>query len=1004
MVPFLRQVASHYYSAGNIESKCFVFPNRRSMAFFRKYLSEAVAEASASVRGNPATGASGAGGCAPVPLVVPETYTINDFFSKLYGSPAADRTSLLLDLYDCYARLNPRAETLDEFIYWGDVLLADFNDTDKYLVDASGLYTNISDFREIQDSYSYLTDTQREAIRHFVGHFRDGNGALTVDIGSDSPNVKERFLHIWNILFPLYTAFRERLSRQGKAYEGMVYRSVAEMFGSGDAEAVLKGRFPYAEGFVFTGLNALNECEKTVLGKMRNAGLAEFCWDYSGPLIRDRHNRSSFFMEENIRNFPQAFVPDSDGVGIPEISVISVPSAAGQVKQLPGIFRSIAEENCGGNLSMVGRLSEDSCRAGADCAVVLPDENLLMPVLNTVPPEIDDINVTMGYPMTSSDFYVFMSLVCALQLNIRKKGDKCYFWHRQVWSLLSNPVFVRAAGESGIAAAAAVKSSAELYISVEDLSSTDYFSLVFRPVIRDRNIADRRVIERFSFYLLEVIERTAMSMEGLELEFAKGCHDCITALRRVETDILPQTYIHLLQQLLSAVSVPFRGEPLKGLQIMGPLETRALDFNNIVIMSANEGVFPRRNVSSSFIPPELRRGFGLPTYEYQDAVWAYYFYRMITRASRVWLLCDSRTEGIRSGEESRYIKQLRYHFNLPLHSYTVAPALSCKSEDKEIPRTEEDVRAIRNMTFSATSLQTYLSCPVKFYYQYVRKLRTEDEVAENLDNGMFGRVYHAVMQALYLGDEAMEAGTDPGARGRPEPVKNALQSVSRDYLLRWMKNRKAIRDKVFSLMMKEIHVMEISGRNLVAGDVIVHYVVKTMERDLGLMDRYGTDSFRILGLEKYYETDFGGFRLGGYIDRLDSFAPDEVRVVDYKTGKVSATDENITDENAEEIADAIFSENNAARPKIALQLYVYDKFLGSDGIAAGRRVVNCIYSVSRLFREEPENFAVSGKFHSLVDERLAKLFREMTDRSVPFRMAADGIPCAWCDFKMICGR
>ena len=992
MVPFLKQVAEHYYDAGDIEDRCFIFPNRRSMAFFRKYLSEVIARKQAS-------------GQKVQPLIAPASCTINDFFSVLYGSPVSDRVSLLLELYDCYAGLNPKAETLDEFIYWGDVLLSDFNDVDKYMADPSQLYANIADLKGIQDSYSYLTDSQREAILHFVGHFRDGSGGLTVNLGSDSPNVKERFLHIWNILYPLYSGFRRRLEDAGKAYEGMVYRSIAEKFAGGAARDILQEKFPDASGFVFVGLNALNECEKTVLGKMRDGGMAEFIWDYSGKLVRDRHNRSSFFMEDNVRDFPQAFVPDPEGVDIPEISVVGVPSAVGQVKQLPWIFQSIASESGGGDLSMIGGLSESVCKAGGDCAVVLPDENLLMSVLNTIPPQIGDINVTMGYPMTSSDFYVFMSSVCALQLNMRKKGGGYYFWYRQVWPLFSNPVFRKAAGEAGMEAAMRIKSAADLYISQEALSATDYFSLIFRPVIPDRNASGSQVIEDFSAYLIEVIERTALSMDGLELEFAKGYHDCVTALRRVRLEIQPQTYIHLLRQLLSSVSVPFRGEPLKGLQIMGPLETRALDFTNIIILSANEGIFPRRNVSSSFIPPELRKGFGLPTYEYQDAVWAYYFYRMITRASRVWMLYDSRTEGIKSGEESRYIKQMRYHFNLPLRVFTTGTALSGAVRDAEIPRTEEDVRLIRDMTFSASSLQTYLSCPVKFYYRYVRKLEAEDDVSENIDNGIFGNVYHAVMQALYMGDEAMAADIDFNDRRQTALLGGAMESVSRDYLRKWLNDRKTVRDKVFGQMMKEMHVMEILGRNIVAGDVIVHYVMKTLERDLGLMDSYGTDSFRILGLEKYFVAGFGDFRIAGYIDRIDSFVPDEIRVVDYKTGKVNDADEKIDDDNAEEVADAIFAESNTKRPKIALQLYVYDKFLRHGGlIPEGGNAVNCIYSTSRLFREAPRNFAVSERFHRLVDERLAGLFRQMTDVSVPFRMAEDRIPCAYCDFKIICGR
>ena len=311
MTPFLKQVADHYYASGHMEKLCFIFPNRRSMVFFRKHLCDAVKSR---------------------PLLAPQMLTINDFVSRTSGLHAADRINLLLELYECYRRHNQKAESLDEFIFWGDVILGDFNDVDKYLVDPKQIFANVADYKALQDTFEYLSEAQREAIKGFLSHFNDMSGKLTVDIGSDDPDVKGRFLQIWNILYPLYMDFNGVLEEKGMAYEGMIYRRIATRLMTLSADDVLDGVFDEDARFVFVGLNALNECEKTLLRKLRDAGKAEFCWDWSGEMIRDQHNRSSFFMAENVREFPQAAIWDPEGLPVPEINVISVPSSAGPAR------------------------------------------------------------------------------------------------------------------------------------------------------------------------------------------------------------------------------------------------------------------------------------------------------------------------------------------------------------------------------------------------------------------------------------------------------------------------------------------------------------------------------------------------------------------------------------------------------------------------------------------------------------------------------------------------
>lgn len=955
MIPFLKQVADHYYNIGEADKCCFIFPNRRSLVFFTRHLCQAVKDSDVLSR----------------PIVAPEMLTINDFFHKVGGMHSVDRVRLLIELYDCYRECNPKAESLDEFIFWGDVILSDFNDVDKYLVDPKQLFANISDLKKIQDTYTYLTDTQRKAIEAFVSHFSDLSGRLTVNLDSDEPDVKGKFLMIWNILHDLYELFNKRLMDRGMAYEGMVYRQLAQRLKNESVEDVFNDVWQGDVKFVFVGLNALNECEKMLLRKLRDAGRAEFCWDYSGKIISDPKNRSSFFMAENVVEFPQAAVWDREGLNVPEINVVSVPSSTGQAKRLPDVLNGIGSRTVAG-------LTE--------CAIVLPDETLLSSVLNSIPDEVEDINVTMGLPMTGSILYSMMSDIAAIQLHTVNRKGKWYFYHKQVWDLFANDLFRKASDEKTLEINSKVKSDAAYYISQDILSGTPLLDAVFRPVIADQKLQSASQIKDFAEYQKQVLTAVISSVTedvgmNLELEYAKEYYKCVNVLKEIDLEVLPVTYVRLLNQLLSAVSVPFRGEPLKGLQIMGPLETRALDFRNLVILSANEGVFPRRNVSSSFVPPELRKGFGLPTYEYQDAVWAYYFYRMISRAEKVWMFTDTRTEGLKSGEESRYIKQLEYHFNIPLNRYVVRFDKMKTAKVEDIVKTLDDVRKIKETVLSATTVQNYLACPAKFYYGTVKELKAEEEVAESLDYGMFGTVYHETMRSLYASDRM---------------TAKDIQS--------WLGREDEIKSKIKELIIDELNLMEVSGRNLVVTDVILKYVMKTLQRDLELLEKEGVDFFEILGREVKVSGEFKGQKFKGFIDRLDSFHPGQVRVVDYKTGKVLDDDEKINDDNALAIAEDIFAEDIKERPKIALQFFIYDMLVQNHPLARGKQLFNCVYSTARLFKEPPLNVPRNEMFFNAVSERLENTLKEMYSLEVPFRRTNDEKVCEYCDFKMICGR
>lgn len=970
MTPFLKQVADHYYNKGGISDRCFVFPNRRSLVFFRKYLVDAVAADSKT------------------PLIAPEMLTMSDLFAKHSSMSVSDRVMLLLELHECYCQLNPKAEPLDDFIFWGDIILADFNDVDKYLADPKALFTNVAEYKSIQDDFSYFEPRQREAIEALVDHFERRSGVLTADIGSDRPDVKERFFQIWNILYPLYQLFNEILLSKGMAYEGMVYRKLAEE----SPAAHMPGNY------VFVGLNAPNECEKALMRDLMKEGRAEFCWDYSSDMIRASRNKSSFFMEKNVKEFRPSFQPDAEGLPVPGINVVSVPSAVGQVKCIPEL------------LSRLPGTSED-------CAVVLPDETLLMSLLNSIPEDIESVNVTMGYPITSSELYSFMSEALSVQMRAMQKNGRWYFYHKPVWSLFSSSIFRKVADDDAAQVAAKIKADAKYYIPVEDFCGSGLTELIFRVALKEPGKADCGQIRDLAEYLKDLVGSVATRMAedldfAVEVEFARAYYRNVTLLSRIDKPVLPRTFIRLLENVLSGVTVPFKGEPLKGLQVMGPLETRALDFRNVILMSANEGVFPRKSVSSSFIPPFLRHVFDLPTYEHQDAIWAYYFYRMISRAENVWIFCDSRGEGMRSGEESRYIKQLEYDFRVPLKRYVVKSDAAVSETLPHIEKTEEDMEKIRSMSLSASALQVYLACPARFWYEKIQRLRPEDEVAESLDNAMFGTVFHDTMWALYShpGFMAPDGPLEPSQI--PAGVK-IMDRITREYIREWKDRDEDIRAKVRALMLYHLHSVDLEGRNIVVLDVIVKCVRNTLKRDLQYLEESGAESFKILGLEKELVADFAGLRIKGFIDRLDSSAAGKVRVVDYKTGKVLPEDRDVPQEQpkVEALVNKIFSHatDPMSRPKIALQFFIYDLLVRTGRDLDGRsyndgETWNSVYETSLLFKEEVRSDKVREDMYEAMKVALESLLAEMLDPAVPFSRTDNEKNCEYCDFKVICGR
>ena len=836
MKPFLYQVASLFYGryGREISRLAFVFPNRRAGLFFQKYLSE----------------------IAGMPLFSPTILTINDLFLQLSGMQQADRMKMLFRLYELYKTRSGSDESFDDFLYWGEMLLNDFDDVDKYRVDARMLFANVTDLREMEQDFSYLTPEQVAAIRTFWSSFSPEGR---------SENQKQ-FLALWQILYDLYVDLRRVLADENCGYEGMIFREVVERLERNEGTDLTY------EKVVFVGLNALSVTEECLLNQLNQREIADFYWDYASPLVRDRDNKASYFVERNQERFPSAWpLPQEEEERERQIEVVGIPSGIGQAKQVYRILDAWCDEH------------EMDAEGALRTAVILPDEQLLIPVLNAIPERIRRINVTMGYPLSATPIASLVEYVLALQKNLRYVDAQPAFYFRDVLPILNHRyVMSTAAGQIG----EVVKDISEnnrIYIPSGSLTQTPLLTVLFTPVKDVESVSDYliAVLQALNQVMTdrEEVEEEERPVTQTEVEREFIYHYFVTVnrmkemMRETGVEMRLDTYFRLLKRMTDTITIPFHGEPLSGLQIMGVLETRALDFDRLIILSMNEGVFPQRRVANSFIPYNLRRGFGLPTYEHQDSIWAYHFYRLIHRASQVSLLYDTRSNGLQTGEVSRFVYQLRYHYEEPMRDklvvYNVSSSQVPVLQMEKTATVMEHLNAFRKggaRALSASALNTYLDCPLQFYFAVVEGIEEEDEVSETVESNVFGSILHKVMENVY----------------RPfcgqQITAELLKTVREDVLTMTGAVARAFAEVFF----KTDVVRPLTGQNFLIGEMIRKYATKILERDGALAPfRYLKSEKKVKGL--FSLSDGSEVQLKGFIDRVDEVGG-TLRIIDYKSG------------------------------------------------------------------------------------------------------------------------
>lgn len=945
MNPFLKQVANYLYTyrRDELSEYCLVFPGRRAGVFFTAYLNELVEQ----------------------PMLSPEIITINELISNLTDLQETDTVSLVLKLQEVYSKVTGLQESLDEFFFWGEILLGDFDDIDKYLLNADDLFRNIADLKELENQFDYLTDEQRKAIEEFWGNLEKVPSSFN----------KEKFIDIWMKLADIYRRFKISLKETGIAYPGMIYREVAETLNENQLTELP------AEKYVFVGFNALNNCEKTIFRKLDKQKKAMFFWDYADFYMKDVENEAGSFLRTNLVQFPA-----------PKDFRLEEPETARRKLKLVAVPGNITQAQA---INLPGVLDKFHLNSRFDnTAFVLADENLLIPVISSVGNNFQEINITMGYPFVNTPVYGFISQLISLQRNVRRSSRSAVFYYKPVVALLNHQFVVTNPIKQFVSE---IHRRNKVYINASELKINPFVARLFSSPETWIDLLD---------YFLDILKELSLKynpandeQHKLESEYL---YQAYLAIQRLK-DSLSQLNIpdfpvkimfRLLDQGLKRISIPFEGEPLTGLQVMGLLETRCLDFENLVLFSANEGFLPQIAAGHSFVPYHLRKGFGIPTYEDRDAMYAYYFYRLIQRNRNTVIVYNSITEGISFSEKSRFLYQLQFDSDFEIEEInlsfnfrgTTNEPIAIQGNERYV---EQLISKYSSNKLSPSAINTWLDCRLKFYFKYLAGIKEKEELKEEIDAVLFGNLFHYTIEKLYLpfvGKTVEEHALNLLASDRRKIDEKVMEAIAVQY---------------FRMSPEEAGKVKLSGQSILIANHIREYVVQLIRNDIKFAP------FEVLSLEQDYSEDFDvqsgersiKIKVGGIVDRLDR-TKDGIRIVDYKTGRNLKLDFKEWDQ--------LINRENKERRKEIFQTLIYSDIINRSELLP---ILPTIYKLDNLFDEE-FNPSVVFQGERIVYQRFISEFREvfssvlseMFDSHTTFDQVKDSQKCSYCPYNKICKR
>ncbi len=834
MKSFLEYVAADLLQkyGTNLSRIAVVFPNKRAALFLNEHLAR----------------------LAGKPLWSPAYITISDLFRSHSQRQVADPIQLVCDLHQCFTQCTGIDESLDHFYGWGQLLLSDFDDLDKNMASAEHVFANLRDIHEYDDT-SYLTEEQRLILKRFFSNFNEEHNT----------ELKQRFLQLWSHILDIYQSFNDRLSQQGLAYEGALYREVAERE---DID------FEY-DTYLFIGFNMLQKVEQTLFRRIKQQGKARFYWDYDHYYLST--NEAGYYIAQYLNDFPNELDNHDDTIyrNFQQPKTITYISAPTENIQARYISTWLRQQN---------RI-EDNRRT----AVVLCNENLLQTAIHCIPTEVEKVNITTGYPLSQAPITSFINLLVTLQTNgyVAETG---HYRLRHVNHVLRHP-YAHYISEASNSLYEELNDQKIYYPDAALLSKDEGLQQLFSM---DHSSADR-FNATLILWLISIIRQIAKAISQDESESSPLTQESLfsmyTLLNRLseliesgslQVNIL--TLQRLITQIVSATSIPFHGEPVEGIQMMGVLETRNIDFEHVLLLSCNEGNLPKGLSDTSFIPYSIRKAYGLTTIDHKVAIYAYYFHRLLQRASDITLVYNNSNNDGQTGEMSRFMLQMMVESGHDIRFQTLqAGQTPIQPVPQPIQKSDAVMKRLRQRfsdTFAPSAINRYMRCQLQFFYYYVSGIIEPDNEDEDaIDNRTFGNIFHLAAQILYK-----------------KLIQKSRVIVAEDieYLLHTEVDihravDEAIKEELFKIKETNRPLPPLDGLQIINREVLIKYIRQLLEIDLRLTP------FTILGLEKPVKMDYQitvgndtiKLTLGGKIDRIDSItlpdSSDQIRVIDYKT-------------------------------------------------------------------------------------------------------------------------
>lgn len=993
MKTFLKYVARDILEkyGNNLSDIAIVFPNKRAALFLNESLARLTDH----------------------PIWSPSYITISDLFRKHSTLKIGDPIKLVCDLHKTFVACTGIDETLDHFYGWGQLLITDFDDVDKNMAEAEKLFANLSDIHELDD-ISYLTEEQKVLIRKFFSNFNDDHNS----------ELKKRFLQLWSHFLDIYQQFNQRLEEQGLAYEGALYRKVV------NDENI---KFQHKK-YLFVGFNMMQVVEQKLCDRLMKEGKAHFYWDYDDYYMQNNHE-AGHYIREYLKYYPNEL---ND---MPPHDLREIYHNFDNSKDITYI--SASTENIQARYVNQWLKEKNRYKFGKKVAIVLADEGLLQSVIHSLPTNEDikslpdysendqlSYNITLGYPLQQTPFYSLLQHLIKLQGIGHPKHSNNYRLH-YVLMALRHP-YTRYISQNYSKLLSALDEQKQFYPTRQFLSmdGDEGLSLLFKDLgeTASENEYNLRLIQ----YLLDILKTIGVnSKEQDDPLFQESLFRTYTLLNRLQELIQTGNLVvdsitleRLMQQLIQSTSIPFHGEPAEGIQIMGVLETRNLDFEHILVLSCNEGKLPKGVNDASFIPYSLRKAYGLTTVDNKVAIYAYYFHSLLQRSRDITLCYNNATEDGQSGEMSRFMLQLLVESHHDINrSSLVAGQSTIRPTYDAIEKKQNTFIQLKNLKMlTPTFLNTYLRCEKQFYYKYVEGLIEPDEIDEDeVDNKVFGNIFHRAAELFYQGLASNNALTtdNKGKLKLTRPIvitREQLEQALKDESLVYRLVDQAFREELFKVSAAGYRP-KYNGLQLINKEVIARYIRQLITIDMRQAP------FTILGLELVVktgievETSIGKLSLtiGGFIDRLDAVAAngnangknlaERIRVIDYKTGRISTTHPKALDE--------VFNPSMLNKhTDYYLQSMLYSIIVkhnkdlnpGQEPVSPG------LLFIQNAGAEDYDPTLKMGKeLISSIDvyeeefmKQLKVLIANIFDKDLPFRPTDDKHRCEYCPYAALC--